>query len=510
MILKENTIHVRQRNYANLNVFAESSIENEISEYFAFMKEGVQHSKRFKEKKWDGKTRLYSIKTKMLPSGLYDYLLHFAKKHGYDVEVENDPRYGRPDTTTGVSEQEMAQFMLGLNLTSKGKEIVPHDYQWNAFKQFVTNDKALILSATGSGKSLIMYMILRWIMANTDKKILILAPRIGLVNQLFFDFEDYSAFDDSFDVHTACHRIMAGIPKHNEKSQVYISTWQSLQDLKGGWFEQFGGIMVDEVHEAEGDTIKKIVMNCREAKYRFGTTGTLKKIKLHKLIIQGMFDTEFRVSKTKELIDRGILSPLTIHIPILNYDKKKIRRVTMSRDYHEEIDFLIGNDKRNKFIIDLAIEQEGNTLVLFNYVEKHGKPLFQKISDSVHERRKVFFVSGEVPGEDREEIRRIVETQKNAIIVASFKTFSTGINIKNLHNIIFGSPSKSIVLILQSIGRGLRKADNDQACKVFDIIDDMHVGSRKNFAFKHAEERMQIYADEEFDTKLYSIPFDPF
>ena len=145
------------------------------------------------------------------------------------------------------------------------------------------------------------------------------------------------------------------------------------------------------------------------------------------------------------------------------------------------------------------------TLVLFLRVETHGKILFDLINNDKEEKRKAFFVSGEVATADREAIRGIVEKQKNAIIVASLGTFSTGVNIRNLHNIIFASPSKSQIRVLQSIGRGLRKSDNGKSTKLFDIADDFHWKKRQNYTLMHSAERLKIYKREQFKYKVVVV-----
>ena len=148
---------------------------------------------------------------------------------------------------------------------------------------------------------------------------------------------------------------------------------------------------------------------------------------------------------------------------------------------------------------------KGNTLVLFNYVDKHGKPLFNLIRDKADEDRKVFFVSGGTDVSDREAIRGIVEKQRDAIVVASLGTFSTGINIKELHNIIFASPSKSQIRVLQSIGRGLRKSSDGRKTWLYDISDDLSWKSRKNFSLLHSWERLKIYQKEEFEYNTVEV-----
>ena len=242
----------------------------------------------------------------------------------------------------------------------------------------------------------------------------------------------------------------------------------------------------------------------REAEYRFGTTGTLDGTQTHKLVLEGLFGRIYNVTTTKKLQDDKTLAPLDISILLLKYPEE-VRRNFGKQEYHQELDYIVTNEARNRLIRNLALDQNGNSLVLFQFVDKHGKVLYDLIKEKAHERRKIFFVSGETETSDREAIRKIVETQKNAIIVASLGTFSTGINIRNLHNIIFASPSKSQIKILQSIGRGLRKSDNGETTQLYDIADDLHWKGRKNYTLNHSAERIKIYAKESFKYKIYEI-----
>ena len=181
-------------------------------------------------------------------------------------------------------------------------------------------------------------------------------------------------------------------------------------------------------------------------------------------------------------------------------------RKEMNRaNYQDEIEFLISNEKRNNFIKNLAISRKGNTLVLFQMVEKHGDLLYNMIRDEVEDDRHIFFVHGGVDADQREEVRRITEGERSAIIVASYGTFSTGVNIRNLHNIIFASPSKSRVRNLQSIGRGLRKSDTKESATLYDISDDLTYKSWNNHTLKHFAVRVKTYNEEEFEYKIYKI-----
>jgi len=186
---------------------------------------------------------------------------------------------------------------------------------------------------------------------------------------------------------------------------------------------------------------------------------------------------------------------------VLKYPEGTCKQMKQS-NYPDEIQFLIANDYRNKFIKNLTITREGNTLVLYQMVDKHGQILYNDINESGKE---VYFVHGGIDATTREDIRHRVEQSDNAIIVASYGTFSTGINIRNLHNVIFASPSKSRVRNLQSIGRALRKGDNKEVATLYDIADDLSYKSWNNHTIKHFAERVKIYNEEEFDYKIYNI-----
>jgi superfamily II DNA or RNA helicase len=168
------------------------------------------------------------------------------------------------------------------------------------------------------------------------------------------------------------------------------------------------------------------------------------------------------------------------------------------------MDYIVQSDKRNKYIRNLASGLQGNTLCLFQYVEKHGKDLYEMIQNKATD-KKVFYVHGGVDADEREKIREITEKTDNAIIVASYGTFSTGINIRNLHNIIFASPSKSRIRNLQSIGRGLRLKDNNSHATLYDIADDLSYNEKENYTLAHFRERINIYSEEDFDYEIHNV-----
>ena len=495
-------IRVRKKNHAFLHVDCEPSVANELCDFFTFYVPGYKFMPAYKNKIWDGKIRLFDTRKKELYAGLYKYLEEFAgaEGRGYQLELEHDNYYGMPVTDTPID----LSFIDDMTLTARGEKIEIRDYQLNAIAHGLSRKRGLLVSPTASGKSLIIYSLLRYYLDNYDKRAIIIVPTTSLVNQMYSDFADYSQFDDGFDVET-CHQIYAGRPKFAKEERVIITTWQSIYKLPASWFEQFGMVIGDEAHNFKAKSLTSILTKMYDAEYRFGTTGTLDGTQTHKLVLEGLFGPAYYVTTTKNLMDSGALSDLDINVLLMKYPEEECRKMNKAK-YQDEVDYIVRHDKRNNFITNLALDQDGSTLVLFQFVEKHGKPLYDRIKEKAHKRRKIFYVSGETGVDVREEVRRITENEKNAIIVASLGTFSTGVNIRNLHNIIFASPSKSQIKILQSIGRGLRKSDDGRATKLFDVADDLHWKSNKNYTLNHAAERIKIYTREKFKYKIYEIP----
>jgi len=476
-------IIVQKHDEVHVKVLCEAGTAYEIQDFFTFMVPGYQFMPAYRNKMWDGKIRLYNVYTKTLYAGLVEYLVKFAEQRDYEVEFD------------GVeAAEEFSLFEAKEFAETLGLPFEPRDYQYKAFVHSVRNRRSLLLSPTASGKSLIIYLLVRYLNAKT----LIIVPTTSLVHQLASDFKDYG-----WNSEDTCHKVMAGVDKVSDK-QVIISTWQSVYKLNKDYFEQFDVVIGDEAHLFKAKSLMTLLEKMRTCKFRYGLTGTLDGTQTHKLVLEGLFGPVKKVTTTKELIDNKQLAEFKIKALALNYSDEERQKVAKMK-YQEEMDFIVRHEKRNRFIRNLTISQEGNTLLLFQFVEKHGRVLFDDINNRVGQERKVFFVHGGTDAEDREEVRRITEQSKDAIIIASFGTFSTGVNIKNLHNIIFASPSKSKIRNLQSIGRGLRKSESKDTATLYDIVDDLKWKSKKNFTLEHFLERMKIYNDEKFKVKLYKI-----
>lgn len=447
---------------------------------------GAQFSPQFRSKLWDGKIRLFDIRKKQIYRGLIPHIIDFCQNRDYSYSYEDD-------FNNEFSIKEAKDFIKTLNLN-----IEPRDYQIDAFIHAIRNKRCLLLSPTASGKSLIIYLILRYLYERQDiRKSLVIVPTVSLVSQLASDFSDYG-----FDIDTYVHRIYSGQDKETDKP-IVISTWQSLFKLPKKYFESFEAVVGDEAHLFKAKSLTDIMTNLINAKYRIGTTGTLDGTKTNKLVLEGLFGFVNKVTTTKELMDQKHIADFSIKCLVLKHNDS-ICQAAKNFTYPQEIEYLVLNEDRNKFITNLALSLEGNTLLLYQYVDKHGKILYDMISEKAPD-RKVFFISGNIDAEIREETRKIVENEQRSIIVASFGTFSTGTNIRNLHNIIFASPSKSRIRNLQSIGRGLRKSETKSNAILFDIADDLRYKKHDNYTLKHFALRLKIYSEEQFKFKIFKI-----
>lgn len=492
--------------YKYNEVFAHITCEDfgvyhEISDHFQFEVANARHMPKVKMGMWDGWIRMFNISKRLLPLGLWDDFVEFCSVRGYELEIHDNPTYGVPGQSHVVSPEELVQFVTGLNLHSRGIKLDVHDYQYVAMFKTLKNMRRTVISPTGSGKSLIIYCVVRYLNA-LGYKVLLLCSTIGLVNQMFKDFKDYSS-DNGWDVQDNCHLIYDGAEKKTDKP-VVISTWQSLQKSPSQYFQQFDGVLVDEVHGAKSTSIQTILEKCTEAFYRVGFTGSLDNSLANKMLIQAMLGPIVRVAKTRELIDRGVLSEAKINVVVLNYSDET-KRAMKKVDYQKEIDFICAHERRNKFIRNLALSLDGNVLVLYAYVDKHGKILHDMISERAGD-RKTFFIHGEVGVEDRDEVGRVMSSNNNAIAVCSVGTFAVGVNIPKLKYVIFASPTKSVIRVLQSIGRGLRKADGKDFFGLYDIGDRLSTSKKNpNHTMRHLTERLGIYAKEEHQYKIVEV-----
>ena len=475
-------IKVEKYNEIYNKIYCEPSTSYELKDYFTFRVPGCEFVPSYRNKLWDGNIYLYNHLTCLLYGGLNDHLKEFSISRKYDLEFSDEFK------DNDFSYQEALDFFSTLNLPFQ-----PRDYQINSFLTCVRKNRKTILSPTGSGKSFLLYLLTRYY----NKKTLIIVPNTSLIHQLNSDFISYGLDESEY-----IHKIYQGQDKSSD-SKYFISTWQSIYKQPKEWYNQFDVVIVDECHLVKAKSLTTIMNKLENCKYRFGFTGTLDGTNTHKLMIESLFGSVEKIISTNELIENKVLSDFIIKSLILNYPDE-IKKMVSKLTYQEEMDYIVSLKPRNKFIRNLSLSLEGNTLLLFQYVEKHGALLYNMIKEK-DPNREVYFVHGGISGEERERIRKVVDKSNNSIIVASYQTFSTGINIKNLHNVIFSSPSKSKIRNLQSIGRGLRKSDSKDQAVLYDIADNLSWKSKKNYTLLHYMERMKTYNEEKFNYKIYNI-----
>lgn len=480
------TVTITKIDEAYIKLDCDLGTLQEISDAFTFKVPGAEFMPAYKSRYWDGKIRLVNTVTRTIYTGLYSYVKKFCEERDYEVVDGSD------FSQREMSVAETKKFLDSLDLPENVK---PREYQLKAFIHAVRNRRCMLLSPTASGKSLIIYMLMRYYNVRT----LIIVPTVSLVHQLAGDFVSYG-FDPGTESDPRIHKVFSGQERDTE-AQVTITTWQSVYKLKKDWFKKFDLVIGDEAHLFKAKSLNTIMTNLCDTEYRFGLTGTLDGTQTHKLVLEGLFGPVYKVITTSELMEQKHVSDLKIKCLVLGYTDAD-RKLVKDMSYQDELDFIVTNPARNRFIKNLAISLDGNTLILFQFVEKHGKVLYDLLKD---EDRKVFFVHGGVEGDDREAIRHIVAKESNSIIVASYGTFSTGINIPSISNLVFASPSKSRIRNLQSIGRGLRKADGKDVATLYDIADDLTWKSKKNHTINHFMERVKIYNEENFEYKLYNV-----
>ena len=479
---------ISKKNEVYLQIESDTHVYYELADYFTFEVPGAKFMPTYRNKYWDGKIRLFNIQNNQIYVGLLDKVVQFCKDHEYTYSFQPSKFYGLPfEENPTISKEGVKDYITSI---SKFK---PRDYQIEGIYDALKYNRKLLISPTASGKSLMIYGIVRYFVER-NQNTLIVVPTTSLVEQMYKDFADYG-----WDVGSYCHKIYAG-KERETNSQVIITTWQSIYKLPRKYFERFSVVVGDEAHQFKSKSLISIMTKLGNAKYRYGFTGTLDGTQTHKWVLEGLFGPSYKIIKTDELMKKGHVATLDINVLLLKHPPNKFET------FEDEIQYIITHNRRNNFIRNLALDLKGNTLILFARVEGHGEPLYNLINNNSIIDRHVFFVHGGVATEDREKIREITESENNAIIVASYGTFSTGINIKNLHNIIFASPSKSRIRNLQSIGRVLRKGSNKTKATLYDIADDISYKSKRNYTLNHLIERIKVYNEEKFNYDIVNIP----
>jgi len=532
--------------YAMLG-FKDGGIAKEIMQILQAHPKNYEFNPMYKKGLWDGYTKFYKVKNgyMLINKGLLEVVKDYCEENYIKFNIVNQDNFE-------YNKNHVNEFIKKLNL-----ELTPRDYQLKAVHIALKYRRGIFGMATGSGKSLTQAIIALYLAKEKNKKVVLIVPNVGLVKQFENDFKEYLKNSSLLDwFNNNFHTIYAGKPKHFEKP-ITLTTWQSIYKSEE-LFEDVNCIIVDEVQQAknmEGVLNDILVPYSINTKYKLGFTGSIPKGRVNELTLIGAFGKIHKIVSTKDLIDMGYGTPIEVIIMMLNYPKN-ISHLITSLSYNQEKKFLNNFSKRNEYIKDLALkvtEKFGNTLILFenieqgynlveqfikgNFlpkitykqlekcnseivytnnisekslktVEKFNKKYNKNIILKSIEEKNIFFIYGEVDADDREIIRQKVENKEKAIIIANYKTFSVGINIKNLHNLILASSTKGFERIVQSLGRTIRKLSGKEKVRIWDIVDNFSKGKQKNYSLKHLEERLNIYLEEEHPIKQKDINFN--
>lgn len=475
---------------SKIAIYADSSVLQHMWEFFSFYAKDYKYSPLYKANLWDGKIRLVRLHNRSTMGvcgyGLIYEVIKFARDFEYSIDLD-------PDLHLIGKNDPVPVDVVGL-FKSFNLDYDPYDFQVSAVEVILNHRRSLILSPTSSGKSLIIYASMRELL-RANKRVLVVVPTTGLVEQLVSDFEEYSEHND-FDAEATCHKIYSGKEKVTKKP-VVVTTWQSITSKRKKWFDDYDAVFVDEAHGASAKSLIGIMDKCVNAEYRIGLTGTIEDGQTHKYTLMDLFGHIHTTITTKEMIDREIVSNLTIKCLNLIHPRDACEQVA-TMNYEEELDYIISHETRNELICKMALNESGNTLVLFRFVDRHGIPLREMMESMNNGKKTIFYVDKDVKTAKREEIRKYAENNDGVVIIASYGTFSTGINIKNLHCAILAHPLKSKIKILQSIGRILRKSKFRDMAIVIDVSDEMTHKLSTNRTLEHFKLRLKQYAKAGF------------
>jgi len=481
-----------------MNVFTTGGVEHDLSDYFSFYVPGYRFMPKYKNKIWDGKIRLYTAYNPKMYLGLLSVLIEYAKLMNEEIEI--DPRVIKCFWSSTDSEY-IENFINNLDIRSNGELINPYEHQIKAVSAGIQLNRMTLLSPTSSGKSLVAYCLIRYYLEHhTDDNILVIVPNTMLVEQLVSDFADYSS-NDTWSAEDNCHKIYSGKEKQTDK-RITITTWQSVYKQPRIWFDRYQVCINDETHQAKAKSITSIMEKLPECPVKIGMTGTLDGAECNKLIITGLFGPVQEFVTTSQLMDKGLVAKLKIENIILQYPDEECKAVK-SLTYQKEIKHIVNHVSRNNLVADCAATQSETCLILANNVA-HCKSLYELCKKKTTG-REIFLITGGTKANIRDEIRKSAELHQAAIIVATYGCLSTGVSIKNIHAVIFASPTKSMIRTLQSIGRGLRISSSKWKVKLYDIVDDLTHGRHKNYAMKHFIERLKIYNQQKFDYSIHKL-----
>lgn len=463
-----------------------------------------------KRKLWDGYIT-YMDSAGRLPVGLWHELTEVCKEHGFAVNFDNFDLFKSPFT----KEEYLSWVSATSFFDKKGNKIEPRDYQVNSVWLILKYKLSISEIATSAGKTLIMYMVQAFLRhKGLLKRMLIIVPNISLIIQTYDDFQDYSNKDTSLNLQMISGQTDKEL---NENTHVVIGTFQSLVKQPSTFFESFDVVCVDEAHFTQAKSVKETLSKCRNVVYRFGLSGTLEKDDFaERLTLQAFLGPLINKVSAEFLFQNKYATPVQVKVIKLNYmdneTREKLQQIRKRRNTIDgakildiERKLVIESNIRLRYICDLVNKTTKNTLVLFHNVKAdYGKKIQERLFE-LSKDKDVFYVDGETDVDKREYFKQSLEHGENKVLIASFGTFSTGISVKNIHNIVFAESFKSDKIIRQSIGRGMRLHETKEKTNIIDIVDDFSYEGDKNFLVRHMEKRLEIYETQGFPYKIYDV-----
>lgn len=485
------------RTHFKVQPTSEEDVEDYRRLFLAMKKfvDGYKFMPAYKYGEWDGTIEYLHYRTGLVKLGLLEKTLQLTQDNGIEIDFLDQRIYD--NHFAGFPRDEVEAWLEKQVVYSKGVKLTPRDYQAESVVMALNSKRLLIQSPTSSGKSLIIYLTIKFLLEQIEGRVLLIVPTTNLVTQMFNDFQDYENAPIQW-AETSTDKNRKG------DKQVFISTWQTaIRQTDKSFWAGFDVLMVDEAHHCKATSLNKISDALGNVEFRFGFSGSIKANwgDTDYWTIASQFGKIHTTTTTKNLIQQNQIAKANVVLVEIDHRSEIIPKL----DYQSELKYICTSPERNDLILKIVENTKGNTLVLFSLVELHGKPLYETMQAKFPDRT-ILFVYGAVDAEEREKIRQFAEENKDVVIIASYQTFSTGVNIKNLHNVIFAAPTKSFTRVVQSIGRGLRKSDTKTECTIFDLFDLLYGEPTKirrtNYTYRHFLNRLEIYKREGFPAKM--------
>ena len=463
-------------------------VRRKLSNALKFEVPYARYMPQYKLGRWDGKVAFFGIGGSGYVNHL-DIINDVLHKQGYEIVDIEDKRHPVDLKFETIKEDFWGDKTWPKGHPAEGETIRLRDYQVEVINNFLSNPQALQEVATGAGKTIITATLSK--ITETNGRSLVVVPNKSLVTQTEDDY-----INCGLDV-----GVYFGDRKELGKTHT-ICTWQSLNILdkrhKYGddvlslaeFLEGVSTVIVDEVHQAKAEVLKNLLTrNMRYAPIRWGLTGTIPKEKFEFESIHASIGPVIGQISAKELQDKGVLS--ACHVNIV-----QLIDTPVHSNYQEELKYLVTNDSRVDYLGKLAnkIKQSGNTLILVDRIQA-GEKLQKLIPNSQ-------FVKGDVKLKDRKDAYDEINEGTNHVVIATYGVAAVGINIPRIFNLVLIEPGKSFVRVIQSIGRGVRKAKDKDFVQIWDLT------STCKFAKRHLTQRKKFYKEAQYPFTIEKIEWN--